>query len=149
RLEAHHPKNSILQQKQRLTMVQNTLMKVKDKLTIQKKKLDYTLNNFQQLLQIFYQQKLSRRKQYIITQHNRLQTLMDKQLNHAKNRFMKYEAVLNEYSPKKALEKGYALIRKEKLFVHSVKQLKVNEQLNIDFKDGQCQCLIEEIKEFS
>ncbi len=149
RLEAHHPKNSILQQKQRLTMVQNTLMKVKDKLTIQKKKLDYTLNNFQQLLQIFYQQKLSRRKQHIITQHNRLQTIMDKQLNHAKNRFMKYEAVLNEYSPKKALEKGYALIRKEKLFVHSVKQLKVNEQLNIDFKDGQCQCLIEEIKEFS
>lgn len=145
RLESLHPRNIILVNKARLFDTQKTLLTFKNTLHSKKSDLIELQQKLQQELQYFYQNKLSKKRELLLNQTNSLMKTLPNYLTKKRNQLNEYQLTMNEYSPKRALEKGYAIIKKEKRMITSAKDLNVNDKLNIDFKDGNVECLIEKI----
>ncbi|MCB5250146.1 MAG: exodeoxyribonuclease VII large subunit [Candidatus Cloacimonadales bacterium] len=146
-LNKFDPRRILFLQKEKLMNAENTLFGFKDKISQIKDALDTRRNKMQQMLQILYQQRLVRQYQKIENLKSEMPFLMQNKLNSFRLQLQKYNSVLNEFSPERALEKGYALIKKEQKFIYSAKQLKEKDILDINFKDGVCECEILSIKE--
>lgn len=68
------------------------------------------------------------------------------QQNQAKQHFFLQTQKLDTLSPLKTLSRGFASISQEKKPITSVKQTKLNEEINIHLKDGKIKAKINDIK---
>ncbi|HPK41083.1 MAG TPA: exodeoxyribonuclease VII large subunit [Candidatus Cloacimonadota bacterium] len=148
RLMTFEPRNIIMRHKQKILEAQSSLFAFKEKFALIKNSLILRNNKLQQMLQAFYQFNMSKQRQKIDQQNSQINLLLNARMNSLRLKLQKKESVLNEYAPKRALEKGYALIFKEKEFVNSVKQLKERDKIDINLKDGLCKCSIDKIEEY-
>lgn len=77
---------------------------------------------------------------------NRIINSVQKCIDKKKLLLESYKEQLMSLSPQIAMQKGYALIRKDRNTVKSVYSLNLKDRVEIIFIDGTCQCIIEEVK---
>jgi exodeoxyribonuclease VII large subunit len=145
KLEAQHPRNIIFNRVKVLNEYSLSLLKVKDLIRHRQVRLQKLQQRLESNLQEFSRVKVSRNRERLYKNGALLERSLPDYLNRMKSLLDNYQALIREYSPKRAMEKGYALIRKEKKLITSVKDLKINDKLSLDFKDGNAECLIEKI----
>jgi exodeoxyribonuclease VII large subunit len=58
-----------------------------------------------------------------------------------------FDQDLAKLSPYEALKRGYAILRRNKKLLRTVKDVSVNQNVEIILKDGNCQCKVESIEQ--
>jgi exodeoxyribonuclease VII large subunit len=141
-MKESHPQNLIFKQQQRLDYSRYKLLSFKDK--------------FDKIAQLFLEKKnkfeaikventLDNKKRLLVTYQMRMDFVLKDRLNGFIAELEKKKNTLDNLSPKRALEKGFAMIEKDGLIVKSKHVLRAEDLVNITFKDGKC---IAEIKEY-
>jgi len=70
-------------------------------------------------------------------QHSMINLYKDK-----KNQAIELMAKLDALSPLKTLTRGYSIVEKNGIVVNSVNDLKINDEIDIRFKDGKTKAKI-------
>jgi|YNPMSStandDraft_1061717.scaffolds.fasta_scaffold00027_35 exodeoxyribonuclease VII large subunit len=60
-----------------------------------------------------------------------------KKIDTLKNKLYNYESILNALSPKNVLKRGFTLIKKDNKYITTYKDLNINDNINIEFFDGE------------
>lgn len=147
KLQRFHPINVLRDRMQFLDQLTVKLGRI-SRLTDEKKYQITSLNKQLQTLFIQNSQKnlmLNRenlKKSEIILQHRLFAELQDR-----KQKLELMEMTLKEFAPARVLQKGYALIRREKSIISSVKQLVPGDQIELELKDGKAQCQVNSLLE--
>lgn len=145
KLDQLHPLKQIMRLKNQLNNHVRSLSKVNELMNENNKKIDQMHFHLSILFQKFSEQKLRIQKEKLSRHESSMTHNLSKKLINCHHQLKEMEMLLAEFSPKRALEKGYSLIKKEKKIIRSVKQLKINDSVNIDLRDGACECIIENI----
>lgn len=101
----------------------------------------------QKLLSASPEKKISQMKQETNFYHQRLDEGMKHLLIAKRNLFKQSVQQLDDYSPLKTLERGFTFTTNEaKQTVSSVEQIKVQDKLQLHFKDGQAETVVTAIR---
>ncbi len=93
-------------------------------------------------------QKLLEKRQRLLSLADRLEYNIDKVLSQRKHHLALYAQKLQGLSPFISLERGYAYVQdKDGASVRSVKQIKIGEEIQVQFLDGQAKAKITELLE--
>ncbi len=93
-------------------------------------------------------QKLLEKRQRLLFLADRLEYNIDKVLSQRKHHLALYAQKLQGLSPFISLERGYAYVQdKDGASVRSVKQIKIGEEIQVQFLDGQAKAEITELLE--
>ncbi len=93
-------------------------------------------------------QKLLEKRQRLLSLADRLEYNIDKVLSQRKHHLVLYAQKLQGLSPFISLERGYAYVQdKDGASVRSVKQIKIGEEIQVQFLDGQAKAKITELLE--
>jgi len=93
-------------------------------------------------------QKLLEKRQRLLSLADRLEYNIDKVLSQRKHHLALYAQKLQGLSPFISLERGYAYVQdKDGASVRSVKQIKIGEEIQVQFLDGQAKAEITELLE--
>ncbi len=76
---------------------------------------------------------------------DKLQIFIENFLSHKKKSLNYNMNLLDSVSPLRVLDRGYTLIKKQDGIIHSLKSLKENDDINIQFKDGDATATIKKI----
>lgn len=94
------------------------------------------------------EQKLLEKRQRLLSVVNKLEYNINKILSERKHRLALYAQKLQGLSPLISLERGYAYVQdKDGASVRSVKQIKIGEEIQVQFLDGQAKAEITELLE--
>lgn len=118
---------------------------------------DQLLQNFNQSFkdnkqrQIYLEQKFRHQLDlFTLQQNNRLETIKKQldqsihlKIKHYDEKFYFMISRLNTLSPLKTLERGYAIVTKNKETVHTKEMLQSGDEINIRLKDGHVKAIIE------
>ncbi len=145
KLDQLHPLKQIMRLKDHLNTQALSLSKVNDYMNDKTNKVNQLHFHLTMQFQKFSEQKLRVQKEKLSRHKISMTSILSSKLVKCHHQLKEMELMLAEFSPKRALEKGYSLIKKEKKIIRSVKQLKINDSVNIDLRDGACECIIETI----
>ncbi len=94
------------------------------------------------------QQMIHQQRQFLNQSNSLIEHTMISVYHEKRNQLEKLDLTLKEFSPQRVLQKGYTLIRKEKELISSIKQIKDKDEIIVEFKDGNAQCIVKDIKEY-
>ncbi len=69
-----------------------------------------------------------------------------KQVEALKSDLRNKEETLNSFSPELAMKRGYAVIRKEKMLLKSVKNISKDDKILVSLQDGCCDCTVDQVR---
>jgi exodeoxyribonuclease VII large subunit len=75
----------------------------------------------------------------------RLEHLLSNNINRNRNRIETLSGQLKELSPYNALQRGYSILRKNRIILNSVEKIKVEENVNVLVSDGSLDCKVTRI----
>ena len=81
----------------------------------------------------------------IISLNKRLNIQIDKNLKENKNEIGKYISLLSNLSPLNVLKRGYSIALKEGKNINTIKDIKIDEEIEVLLKDGKLKAKVEEI----
>lgn len=88
---------------------------------------------------------IERDQDHLITCQRRLFSLMQQYLAQQDQQIRQAAQALNALSPLQTLERGFAIVRKEKTIISQASQLQLSDKIQIQFVRGGCECVIEKI----
>jgi exodeoxyribonuclease VII large subunit len=144
RLERRHPENVLMNYSQQLDDLQIRLRDSMGYLVDIRFDIEETKIKFLQSL-----------KNSCIDKNTKLMNDLSAQMryamsdNYAKthNRFIDLSAKLEELNPLKILKSGYTLTKKGERILNTIKNVAIDDSLEIHFYDGECECTVTEILE--
>jgi len=83
-------------------------------------------------------------KNELLKQRQLLEILSNTKVKESKTRLAKNTSILNAYSHKNTLKRGYALVYKDNKLLSSIKDISLNDKISIELNEGK---LLSEVKE--
>ncbi|MBZ4683263.1 MAG: exodeoxyribonuclease large subunit [Fusobacteriaceae bacterium] len=117
-------------------IINNKILSKKEKLINYKN--NYTLNNFNKLIQL--------KNDILNNRYNKLNTLIENKIKIEKKTLLNKIDVLKKVNPLSILEKGYSIVYKGENIIKSMKNLKNDDIINIRVYDGEFKAKIFDIK---
>lgn len=77
--------------------------------------------------------------------YDKINFRLEQNLETSKEKLSKKGALLHNLSPLATLSRGYSIVEKDNQVINSVKEVDVNEHINITLKDGSLECNINKI----
>ena len=77
--------------------------------------------------------------------YDKINFRLERKLETSKEKLSKKAALLHNLSPLSTISRGYSIIEKNNKIINSVKEVDVNERINITLKDGSLECNINKI----
>ena len=74
---------------------------------------------------------------------------IDNTISDNKKRLIRETTALDAMSPLKVLNRGYSIVEKKEMIIHSISQVCVGDNISVKIPDGSLYCTINEIKENS
>jgi len=109
-----------------------------------KERLDYIKNR--KVMQS-PQEYIDNRKIELDHMTDKLLSSFERQNTLRRNQFIQLVSALDAMSPLAVLKRGYSIVEKNSKVTNSVRSLKVGDNVEIKFADGDAECMITEIKE--
>jgi len=78
---------------------------------------------------------------------DKLLSLQERRLANHRQRFVRLAASLDAMSPLRVLSRGYAIAEKDGTLVKSVREIRVNDVIELSFADGKASCSVDNISE--
>lgn len=144
RLETNHPKNLLQNYMQKLDEMNFRLNNSLKKIVDFQLNFEYLKNKFVQIFRSKYFENL---KNYFQNYEENLQNLILVNLNKKQNNFIILTSKLEELNPLKILKRGYSITKKNEKIVNTIKNLQIADKINVQFIDGKCDCIVENLKE--
>lgn len=144
RLERRHPENVLMNYSQQLDDLQMRLRDSLGYLVDIRFDLEETKIKFLQSLKNSYIDKNTKLMNDLSVQ---MRYAMSENYTKTHDRFIDLSAKLEELNPLKILKSGYTLTKKGERILNTIKNVDVNDSLNIHFYDGECECTVTEILE--
>jgi exodeoxyribonuclease VII large subunit len=135
RLLRLHPQRQMLSMKQRLEFARNTLKHIQNNHLERK---NHQLQRLIEQVRLHHPlQKIAMLKLNVDQSKRSLLTQMQSQLTQNQHKLALNSSKLDNLSPLKTLARGYVTVSMQGSLIHSVKQLKTNDQVKLGFKDGE------------
>ena len=77
--------------------------------------------------------------------YDKINSKVEQNLESTKEKLSKKGAILHNLSPLATLSRGYSIVEKEGAVINSIKDVNLNEDINITLKDGSLECNIYKI----
>ena len=146
RLERRHPENILMNYSQQLDDLQirlrdslNYLVDIRFDLEEMKIKFLHSLKNT----------CIDKNSKSINDFNSQMRYLMSENYTKAHDKFINLSARLEELNPLKILKSGYTLTKKGERILNTIKNVAVDDRLEIHFYDGTCKSSVTEVQEKS
>ncbi len=140
-----YPKQLYLQKEQQLDIIVERLLKDGQRAISSKKDAYAGINN--RLKNVHPKERINRSKDAYGTLVNLLNREMKAVLTEKDAQFQQMIAKLSALSPLKVMERGYSLVYQDDKLIKSVDQLKIDQQIKVQFMDGKIDCQVKGIEE--
>lgn len=140
-----YPKQLYLQKEQQLDIIVERLLKDGQRAISSKKDAYTSINN--RLKNVHPKEQINRSKDAYRTLVNLLNREMKAVLTEKDAQFQQMIAKLSALSPLKVMERGYSLVYQDDKLIKSVDQLKIDQQIKVQFMDGKIDCQVKGIEE--
>ncbi len=135
-----HPQRQIMALQQRLLFAHNTLRHIQHH---QLERKDHQLQRLMEQMRLQHpQQKITLSSIKLEQQTQKLLSRMQSTLLQCRHKLSLNSGKLDNLSPLKTLARGYATISKDNKLVYSAAELKSDDEVQIQFKDGAQQAII-------
>ena len=96
----------------------------------------YKVDELESSLMSIFNKTISELKIQIVTDNQKLNTLMSDKLNKSRNEFAKTSAKLDGLSPLKVLNRGYAFVTYNNKVIKKTDDISINEEIDLSLVDG-------------
>ncbi len=103
---------------------------------------EQSFDNIYERLIISYKNLIETNKNKIIILDNNLNNAIINRLNNDKNKYVNIINKLEVLNPLLTLKRGYSIAKKNNKVVNSVKELKKDDKINIELKDGEVEATV-------
>ena len=97
----------------------------------------YKVDELESSLMSIFNKTLSETKLQIITDKQKLNTLITNKLNKSRNEFINSTSKLDGLSPLKVLNRGYAFVTYNNKVIKKIDDLSINEEIDLSLVDGK------------
>ncbi len=142
RLADRHPKNVLRQNRQEMEKLSLRLLSSKNQVQDMRNSVSYENDKLRKYLNKFRIDLLNRQNQ-VMQKFRSLKSSSDKWLMNRSDDLRSRKEDLRELSPYNALKRGYAVLKKERKILKSVKQMEKGMAFQIVLNDGiaECECI--------
>ena len=77
--------------------------------------------------------------------YDKINSRVEQNLETSKEKLSKKAALLHNLSPLATISRGYSIVEKNNKVINSIKEVNVNEDINVTLKDGSLECSINKI----
>ncbi|WP_343343478.1 exodeoxyribonuclease VII large subunit [Terrisporobacter petrolearius] len=77
--------------------------------------------------------------------YDKINFRLEQNLENSKEKLSKKAALLHNLSPLATISRGYSIVEKDDKVINSIKEVDVNEDINITLKDGSLECNVNKI----
>jgi len=77
--------------------------------------------------------------------YDKINFRLEQNLETSKEKLSKKAALLHNLSPLATISRGYSIVEKDNKVINSIKEVDVNEDINITLKDGSLECNVNKI----
>lgn len=145
-LQQQHPQRKLKEKIQHLDICEATLIRLQNKMLQDRQAQLKTA--YAQLLGLTPQHRIARQSQHLVLQQENLKTSIAKKLHHSQLSLTQLASKLDAISPLNTLKRGYAIVTdsREQHIVRSIYQIKLDEHIKLQLKDGKLTCRVEDIQ---
>lgn len=145
KIRLQHPGKKLQDQAQRLDYLENNLIKtIQYSLRHQQAYLNQQIAKLQRYQPQLHLQNIATQQQNL---WQRLQTTIAHQLIKSRQSLANASRTLDAVSPLNTLQRGYAIVTKDKKIVQDTKQIRVGDKIEARLKEGKLDCIVEKIKD--